>query len=83
MKKTLSHHKVRTSQHDRTLDSMFPILNPSQVVDENISSPGSAKLPIVQASECNLTSILQLRDEIALGKHEGMTQLDEEKHNGD
>lgn len=26
-----SHHKVRTSLKDRTLDSMFPVINPSQI----------------------------------------------------
>ncbi|KAJ3574331.1 hypothetical protein NP233_g1848 [Leucocoprinus birnbaumii] len=41
-KKTYSYHKVRTSNKDRTLDSMFPVRNPTQVQDDN-SSQGKGK----------------------------------------
>lgn len=33
-KPVYSHHKVRTSLKDRTLDSMFPVANPSQINQE-------------------------------------------------
>ncbi|KAH6909546.1 DNA binding protein [Coprinopsis sp. MPI-PUGE-AT-0042] len=39
-KRTYSHHKVRTSVQDRTLDSMFPVVNPSQIPG---APPGTQK----------------------------------------
>lgn len=74
-KKTPSHHKVRMSQQDRTLDSMFPILNTSQMPGEGVQSPAPARPPDIQVSKCNLATVLQLRDEIVTGKHEGEFQL--------
>lgn len=63
---------------DRTLDSMFPIVNPSRqhaATDE--PSQGTASLPVapsprvrnIAESECYLTSINTLRNSILKGKH--------------
>ncbi|KAI0088835.1 DNA binding protein [Irpex rosettiformis] len=75
-KKTPSHHKVRTSMQDRTLDSMFPILDPSQAVSvESDPARPPAKVPDIKLSECNLGSVLQLRDEVANAKHQELTEI--------
>lgn len=72
MKKAPANHKVRTSKQDRTLDSMFPILNPSQSTKDDSALPAApAKPPDIKVSECNLASVLQLRDEIDAEKHQG------------
>ncbi|KAI0826460.1 histidine kinase-like ATPase [Irpex lacteus] len=75
-KKTPSHHKVRTSQQDRTLDSMFPILNPSQIpsAEADLHRP-TIKVPDIPLSKCNLGTVLELRDTMYSDKHEGLTEI--------
>jgi hypothetical protein len=78
-KKISSQHKVRTSVQDRTLDSMFPVINPAQIgansgtsgkADD--SSPGILKPFDVKESECFLTSVRTLRQNLVKGKHRRM-----------
>ncbi|KAJ3885102.1 histidine kinase-like ATPase [Lentinula edodes] len=82
-KKVYSHHKVRTSLQDRTLDSMFPVVNPSQIGKGPAeSNPQSRSLPRsreVKESECFLTSVTTLRTRIVKGKHKLLTEI-LEKH---
>lgn len=67
---------------DRTLDSMFPIANPSQgpVIIGDTTSPShqganappilpSARVRNIAESECSLTSVCTLRNSILKGKH--------------
>ncbi|KAF5390112.1 hypothetical protein D9757_003823 [Collybiopsis confluens] len=72
-KKVYSHHKVRTSLRDRTLDSMFPVANPSHIdkgaSDRDKPSPSYSRSREVKESECVLTSVLNLRKKVAKGKH--------------
>ena len=75
-KKTLSHHKVRTSLQDRTLDSMFPVANPAQISGLNDSNttrtdrpPNVSKSRDIGESECYLTSVKDLRDSVTENKH--------------
>lgn len=84
-KKTYSHHKVRTSLRDRTLDSMFPIMNQAQI---ETSSPKSlAATPTntlsrsreIKESQCLLTSVKNLRQSIVKGRHKQLTEI-LEKH---
>jgi DNA mismatch repair protein MLH1 len=73
--KTLSQHKVRTSLKERTLDSMFPVLNPARInsppgeSENNTATPGSLNPREVKESECYLTSVKQLRRSVLKGKH--------------
>ncbi|KAF8589138.1 DNA mismatch repair protein MutL [Ramaria rubella] len=76
-KKIYSKHKVRTSTQDRTIDSMFPIANPSQVAASDTSGPGRNK--DIKESECMLTSVRGLRADIYLASHKGLTEIIE-KH---
>ncbi|KAG7446826.1 DNA mismatch repair protein MutL [Guyanagaster necrorhizus] len=83
-KKTYSHSKVRTSLQDRTLDSMFPIINPGQIegpsgTAENVLSPGMTKTRGIKESECILTSVQNLRHSVGKGKHRLLTEI-LEKH---
>jgi DNA mismatch repair protein MLH1 len=74
-KKVYSHNKVRTSLRDRTLDSMFPVTNQSQ--QPEVSSSTSEITPLntlskqrdVIESTCYLTSVKNLRQQVAKGKH--------------
>ncbi|KAF8660765.1 hypothetical protein AX16_001559 [Volvariella volvacea WC 439] len=92
--RTASQHKVRTSQADRTLDSMFPVLNPAHLEKtRNGSATGSSSAPgggessgtarsktkEVNESECYLTSVLTLRENVKKGKHRALTEI-LEKH---
>ncbi|KAG6868636.1 hypothetical protein C0993_012680 [Termitomyces sp. T159_Od127] len=86
LKKTLSQHKVRTSLKDRTLDSMFPVTNPAQVMssssqgkDQDESSAKTLKSREIKESTCFLTSVLDLRRKILKGKHRQLTEI-LEKH---
>ncbi|KAG6820913.1 hypothetical protein H0H93_009687 [Arthromyces matolae] len=86
LKKTLSQHKVRTSLKDRTLDSMFPVLNPAQVAGPSTHGKGhddstakTLRSRDVNESECYLTSVLDLRRAITKGKHRHLTEI-LEKH---
>ncbi|KAI0938628.1 hypothetical protein AcW1_001690 [Taiwanofungus camphoratus] len=87
-RKTLSQHKVRTSLQDRTLDSMFPVVNPSQQLTNNVvlgdSSADSAahitpKTREIKESECYLTSVCNLRQAINREKHRHLSEI-LEKH---
>ncbi|KIK70163.1 hypothetical protein GYMLUDRAFT_34643 [Collybiopsis luxurians FD-317 M1] len=82
-KKVYSHHKVRTSLQDRTLDSMFPVSNPSQIgngaSDRDEPSPSNSRHREVKESECFLTSVINLRKKVAKGKHKLLTEI-LEKH---
>ncbi|KAF7300657.1 DNA-mis-repair domain-containing protein [Mycena chlorophos] len=81
-KKTASQYKVRTSMQDRTLDSMFPVLNPTQIQG---GDPGSASAPKprllreITESDCILTSVQTLRQAVAKGKHKQLSEI-LEKH---
>lgn len=73
-KKTLSQHKVRTSLQERTLDSMFPVVNPARVdgssTDNRVNgSQNAIKSRDVPESECNLTSVRNLRQGVVKGRH--------------
>ena len=79
MKKVLSQHKVRTSQKDRTLDSMFPVINPSQidtgeVIESSSQDDGRSgkrkRGAEIEVSECYLLSVRKLREELEKGKHQ-------------
>ncbi|EPS97454.1 hypothetical protein FOMPIDRAFT_1166598 [Fomitopsis schrenkii] len=84
-KKTLSKHKVRTSLQDRTLDSMFPVISPSQQrpasgggsPGENASTPPQAARGVreVRESQCYLTSVKSLRAAVVKGKHNQLTEI--------
>ncbi|KAK0446015.1 histidine kinase-like ATPase [Desarmillaria tabescens] len=84
-RKTYSHNKVRTSLQDRTLDSMFPIINPSQIdgsssrTATSVLSPGMTKAREIKESECILTSVQNLRHSVVKGKHRLLTEI-LEKH---
>ncbi|KAF9068865.1 histidine kinase-like ATPase [Rhodocollybia butyracea] len=81
-KKVYSHHKVRTSLQDRTLDSMFPVANPSTIGTGSANASGSqspSRYREVKESECFLTSVKSLRKQIIKGKHKLLTEI-LEKH---
>jgi DNA mismatch repair protein MLH1 len=69
-RKVYSHQKVRTSTQDRTLDSMFPVINPSQApASSSGAEPSRAK--DIKESTCILTSVRQLRSEVLKRRHVG------------
>ncbi|TFK49460.1 DNA mismatch repair protein MutL [Heliocybe sulcata] len=85
-KKVYSHHKVRTSTQDRTLDSMFPVLSPAQAPEtpnRNTQAASGSTQPIRQAiklreikqSECYLTSVQELRKEVEKARHKNLTEI--------
>ncbi|KAF9525740.1 DNA binding protein [Crepidotus variabilis] len=89
-RKIYSHHKVRTSTQDRTLDSMFPISShaPSKLrsgtsleADSNTSASNTptSKTKDIKESECFLTSVKNLRKAVLKGKHRQFTEIIE-KH---
>lgn len=72
-KRTYSQHKVRTSLQDRTLDSMFPVVNPAQL-EKSSTNPSDTQVPPsksrdIKESECFLTSVQDLRKSLVKGKH--------------
>jgi len=71
--KVYSHLKVRTSLKDRTLDSMFPLADASQVPKAGpssvVTSAESGKTGEIKESRCFLASVKTLRQRIAKGKH--------------
>ncbi|KAE9385345.1 hypothetical protein BT96DRAFT_960757 [Gymnopus androsaceus JB14] len=80
--KVYSHNKVRTSLQDRTLDSMFPVVNPSQIGDSSADpnlSQSFSRYREVKESECFLTSVIGLRKRLEKGKHKLLTEI-LEKH---
>ncbi|KIM42266.1 hypothetical protein M413DRAFT_444701 [Hebeloma cylindrosporum] len=82
-KKVYSHHKVRTSLRDRTLDSMFPVTNQSQKPEASSSASAEITPPLntlskqrdVKESECFLTSVKNLRQQVAKGKHRQLSEI--------
>ncbi|KAJ7512062.1 histidine kinase-like ATPase [Mycena galericulata] len=83
-KKTLSQYKVRTSLQDRTLESMFPVANPSQIEGRpGSSSKGkstdTSKSREIKESECILTSVKNLRQNAIKRKHKQLSEI-LEKH---
>ncbi|THH32545.1 hypothetical protein EUX98_g1632 [Antrodiella citrinella] len=81
-KKILSQHKVRTSQKDRTLDSMFPVVDPAYRRDAGGSSSQDnggnrprKKSGEIEESECYLRSVIELRARIEKGKHQQLTEI--------
>ncbi|TFK22374.1 DNA binding protein [Coprinopsis marcescibilis] len=82
--KVYSHHKVRTSAKDRTLDSMFPVLNPAQKAGQGpIAGPNpseaSTQIRETKESECFLTSVVELRKQVQREKHRQLAEI-LEKH---
>ncbi|KAJ7484753.1 histidine kinase-like ATPase [Mycena latifolia] len=81
-KKTASQYKVRTSLQDRTLESMFPVANPTQIEGASSSKGKSAdtsKSREIKESECYLTSVKTLRQKAIKGKHKLLSEI-LEKH---
>ncbi|KAF9003434.1 histidine kinase-like ATPase [Cyathus striatus] len=77
-KKVYSQHKVRTSLQDRTLDSMFPVVNPAQLEQHEIrpeSSLTTTRGRDIKESECYLTSIRTLRRRLQEGKHRLLSEI--------
>ena len=78
-RKIYSQHKVRTSMTGRTLDSMFPVVNPGNQVAQSSAAASKAdqatptatleKAREVHESQCFLTSVISLRAHVAKGKH--------------
>ncbi|KAF8634832.1 hypothetical protein AX17_004083 [Amanita inopinata Kibby_2008] len=79
--KTYSHHKVRMSAQDRTLDSMFPVVNPAQVESSSKKPVTRTKIresiPYrgIEESDCSLTSINNLRQSLVKGKHKQLGEI--------
>ena len=69
--KLYSQHKVRTSLHDRTLESMIPVLNPSRSDGDDVSKK-AVGLRDIPESSCDLTSILELRKSVQKSVHHGL-----------
>ncbi|KAI0076514.1 DNA mismatch repair protein MutL [Panus rudis PR-1116 ss-1] len=84
-KKALPQHKVRTSTKDRTLDSMFPKVNSSQIVkgadatEDEGERPETVRRPSrsteIKESECFLTSVRTLREAVHKVKHHQLTDI--------
>lgn len=68
-RKVYSHHKVRTSLHDRTLDSMFPVV---QTSGEAAPTPRSKE---IKESICRLATVLELRADVLKLRHSGSLHL--------
>ncbi|KIL63542.1 hypothetical protein M378DRAFT_164437 [Amanita muscaria Koide BX008] len=82
--KIYSHHKVRTSGQDRTLDSMFPVVNPARVAPPRLASRDADVTPSTQPkdikeSDCSLSSIKSLRHNLVKGRHGYLSEM-MEKH---
>ncbi|KAF9506257.1 hypothetical protein BS47DRAFT_1374150 [Hydnum rufescens UP504] len=88
--KAYPQHKVRgATQHDRTLESMFPATHPSNtLVSEERPSPNHSssetKGPMkareanhrrIKESECFLQSVIDLRANVAKSKHKGLSEI--------
>ncbi|KAF8526511.1 DNA mismatch repair protein MutL [Hysterangium stoloniferum] len=76
-KKIYSYNKVRTSDQDRTIDSMFPTTNPAQATISK--SDKASRMKDIKESDCILTSVRNLRADVIRGRHEGLTEI-LEKH---
>jgi len=82
-KKVYSHYKVRTSNQDRTLDSMFPVVNQAAQPERTSSTtqlsgaqPPTTQLKAkeIKESQCFLTSVKGLRQNLLTGKHKRKPQ---------
>ncbi|KAF9480925.1 DNA mismatch repair protein MutL [Pholiota conissans] len=87
-KKIYSQHKVRTNLQDRTLDSMFPVVNEATQIPMEASTSKSSQTPPtnslpkskeVKESECFLTSVRNLRQRLVKAKHQQLSEI-LEKH---
>ncbi|PPR02265.1 hypothetical protein CVT24_011614 [Panaeolus cyanescens] len=85
-KKVYSHYKVRTNVQDRTLDSMFPAASQSTQKASSTNMSAGASSPSVVGkpkeipeSQCFLSSVKKLRQQIVKGKHRQLTEI-LEKH---
>ncbi|KAJ7839580.1 histidine kinase-like ATPase [Mycena olivaceomarginata] len=78
-KKTLSQYKVRTSLQDRTLESMFPVVNPTHIAGASSAKGKSNADREIKESECTLTSVKRLRQKAIKGKHKQLSEI-LEKH---
>ncbi|OSD08103.1 DNA mismatch repair protein MutL [Trametes coccinea BRFM310] len=84
-RKVYSHHKVRTSLKDRTLDSMFPVMHPSQRTgssdgDSGLGTPGTPPTPRdrdkeIKESQCFLKSVKELRAAVVRAKHHQLGEI--------
>jgi DNA mismatch repair protein MLH1 len=72
-KKIYSQNKVRTSIQDRTIDSMIPIINPTHATANESDEP--SRIKDIKESDCVLSSIRNLRADVARGRHGG-TRID-------
>jgi DNA mismatch repair protein MLH1 len=91
MQKVYSQHKVRNSQQDRTLESMFPVVHPATqgVADDSDDEKEAEAIDLEEAediskqlkvrdipeSACYLSSVVELRQEITSQKHNSMFRL--------
>ncbi|KAL1738474.1 DNA mismatch repair protein, partial [Schizophyllum fasciatum] len=77
-----SHFKVRTSAADRTLDSKFPVVNPSLRTQPSATA-GESQLTeykrTIRESECRLKSVLTMRKSIEALRHQQLSEIIE-KH---
>ncbi|KAI9063549.1 DNA mismatch repair protein MutL [Trametes sanguinea] len=84
-RKVYSHHKVRTSLKDRTLDSMFPVMHPSQRTGSgdgggDLGTPGTPPTMRdrdreIKESQCFLKSVKELRAAVARAKHHQLGEI--------
>ncbi|KAG6334470.1 hypothetical protein ID866_4618 [Astraeus odoratus] len=74
IQKTLSQHKVRTSLQDRTLESMLPMTNPARS-DGDDPSGTAIRLRDIKESQCDLTSIMELRQSVISSIHYDLTEI--------
>ncbi|KAG9025968.1 DNA mismatch repair protein [Tulasnella sp. JGI-2019a] len=73
-KKALPQHKIRTSMMDQTLDSMFAINDPSKVLSSE-DAPGARKREDIPESQCILSSIKDMRNDVLKKKHGGLADI--------
>jgi DNA mismatch repair protein MLH1 len=78
-KKVYAHYKVRTSNQDRTLDSMFPVVNQATRLERSESAAQQSptnqpKAKEIKESQCSLTSVTGLRQNLLKGKHKRKPQ---------
>ncbi|KZP14929.1 DNA mismatch repair protein MutL [Athelia psychrophila] len=79
--KTASQHKVRISMQDRTLESMFPVVNPAQIApgaDVLTGIEPTSSLPPtreIKETACFLGSVGGLRDAVSKGKHTHLSEI--------
>jgi DNA mismatch repair protein MLH1 len=70
-----SHHKVRTSLQERTLDSMFSVANPVWSASEKDADTRAGNVRDIQMSDCALTSVGDLRQAVHNGRHKRTLDL--------